>query len=176
MVKKAHYESADANVDRLQPMVKSGKVWTSIINPSLHLPSWHGIQKRTRNPETPARSVSVECILRTRTVQEFPDSLSVCVFWERNLHGIARNCKIFVSHCRAYKELHGAARNPHGICKILHSLSTRAARCKYELRMPPVARGCSYCLVTTMDASDGLSGSNFQKLWACNSWCGPFAV
>ena len=60
----------------------------------------------------------MECILRTRTLKEFPDSLSVFVFWKRNL-------QYFVFHCRAYTEIHGSARNPHGICKILYSLSTR---------------------------------------------------
>ena len=38
---------------------------------------------------------------------------------------LSRNCKILYSIAKACKELHGTARSPHGICKILYSGSTR---------------------------------------------------
>ena len=39
----------------------------------------------------------------------------------------------FVFHDRAYKEVHGIARNPHGIYKILYSGSTRVMYSLYRV-------------------------------------------
>ncbi len=84
---------------------------------------------------------------------KFPDSLSVFVFWKRNLHGIARKPQDFVFHCRAYTEL-------QGICKNLNSLSTRVS--------PTIISGAHLRL----DYNLGMHQNLFRKVFLWRFLCG----